>query len=48
VYTKSAKMMADGLTKALVQGTFESFREQMGLVDMREKLAERREEASAT
>lgn len=35
-------MMADGLTKALVQGTFERFREQIGLVDVREQLAERR------
>jgi hypothetical protein len=49
VYTESAKMMADGLTKALVQGAFESFREQMGLVDLRERLAERRrKEDSAT
>jgi hypothetical protein len=49
VYTESAKMMADGLTKALVQGAFESFREQMGLVDLRERLAERRRnEDSAT
>jgi hypothetical protein len=42
VYTESAKMMADGLTKALAQRPFESFREQMGLVDLRERLAERR------
>jgi hypothetical protein len=42
VYTESAKMMADGLTKALVQGAFERFREQIGLVDVREQLTERR------
>ncbi|KAL2137577.1 hypothetical protein VTI28DRAFT_8991 [Corynascus sepedonium] len=42
VYTESAKMMADGLTKALSQGAFESFRAMMGLVDVREQLEERR------
>ncbi|EAQ84333.1 hypothetical protein CHGG_08347 [Chaetomium globosum CBS 148.51] len=42
MYTKSAEMMADGLTKALVQEQFVSFREQMGLVDVRERLAESR------
>jgi hypothetical protein len=35
-------MMADGLTKALVQGPFESFRDLMGLVNVREQLVERR------
>jgi hypothetical protein len=43
MYTKSAEMMADGLTKALAQEQFVSFREQMGLVDVSERLAERRE-----
>ena len=36
-------MMADGLTKALAQEQFVSFREQIGLVDISERLAERRE-----
>jgi len=35
-------MMADGLTKALVQDQFVGFREQLGLVDISEKLAEHR------
>ncbi len=39
----SADMMADGLTKALAQEQFVSFREQIGLVDISERLAERRE-----
>jgi len=42
-YTESAKMMADGLTKALQQEPFVSFREQLGLVDVRERLAGNRE-----
>ena len=36
--------MADGLTKALVQEQFAGFREQLGMVDISEKLAERREQ----
>lgn len=42
VYTESAKMMADGLTKALVQAAYESFREKMGLVDVEKQIVERR------
>jgi hypothetical protein len=41
-YTKSAEMMADGLTKALQKGAWESFIEQMNLRDVRELIAERR------
>jgi hypothetical protein len=43
-YTKSAEMMADGLTKALVQEQFAGFREQLGMVDISERLAIRREQ----
>jgi hypothetical protein len=42
-YTESAKMMADGLTKALPREAFERFREQMALEDVTERLKERRE-----
>ena len=37
-YTESSEMMADGLTKALPRQSFERFRSQMGLVDIRERL----------
>lgn len=43
-YTKSAEMMADGLTKALVQEQFAGFRKQLGMVDISEMLAIRREQ----
>ena len=42
-YTKSAEMMADGLTKALTQEPFLRFREQLGLVDVGERLRARQE-----
>jgi hypothetical protein len=41
-YTKSAELMADGLTKALPKGTWESFIDQMNLQDVRELITERR------
>ena len=41
-YTKSAEMMADGLTKALPPGAWKNFLEQMNLQDVRQLLAERR------
>ena len=43
-YTKSAEMMADGLTKALVQEQFAGFRKQLGMVNISEMLAIRREQ----
>ena len=43
-YTKSVEMMADGLTKALVQEQFAGFRKQLGMVDISEMLAIRREQ----
>ncbi len=33
-YTESAKIIVDGLTKALVQDQFIKFREQLGIVDV--------------
>ena len=41
-YTESARMMADGLTKALTNNAFERFVEQMNLKDVSNLLAERR------
>ena len=41
-YTESARMMADGLTKALTNNAFERFEEQMNLKDVSNLLAERR------
>jgi hypothetical protein len=41
-YVKSEDMIADGLTKALQTGKFEVFRDQVGLVDISERLMERR------
>lgn len=43
MYVESARMKAGGLTKVLVQGKLESSREQMGVVDVLEQLAKRRE-----
>ena len=37
-------MMADGLTKALVQKQFAGFRKQLGMVNISEMLAIRREQ----
>ena len=42
-YTKSARMMADGLTKALQNNDFQRFVEQMNLQDIHHLLAKRRE-----
>ena len=42
-YTKSAKMMADGLTKALQNNDFLRFVDQMNLRDVRHLLAKKRE-----
>ena len=41
-YVRSGEMIADGLTKALQAEKFEIFRRQVGLVDISEKLRERR------
>ena len=41
VYTPSAKMMADGLTKALQNNAFRDFVEQIGLIDVGEQLGQR-------
>jgi hypothetical protein len=43
-YTRSAEMMADGMTKALPKGAWESFLEQMNLKDIEERITERRKE----
>lgn len=37
-YTKSAEMMADGLTKTLFQDRFNAFREMVGLVDTKDRV----------
>lgn len=42
-YTKSAEMLADGLTKALLNDAFERFVRQLGLEDISEQLDERRQ-----
>ena len=42
VYTPSALLMADGLTKALQGLKFKEFILQIGLVDIRERLESRR------
>ena len=42
-YTKSAQMLADGLTKALLNDAFDRFVRQLGLVDISEQLDERRQ-----
>jgi hypothetical protein len=42
VYTPSALLMADGLTKALQGPKFKEFILQIGLVDIRERLESRR------
>jgi len=39
-WTSTTEMPADGLTKALQQGTFERFRDQLGLVDITDVLAD--------
>ena len=44
VYTPSALLMADGLTKALQGPKFKEFIQQIGLVDIRERLERRRTE----
>ena len=41
-YTESAWMMVDGLTKVLINNTFECFVEQMNLKDVSNLLVERR------
>ena len=41
VYTPSAEIMADGLTKALQGTAFKTFVEQIGLVDVKDQLEER-------
>jgi len=41
-YTKSAEMMADGLTKPLAKGKWDKFLVQLGLVDISEMLKARR------
>ena len=41
VYTPSAEIMADGLTKALQGTAFKAFVEQIGLVDVKDQLEER-------
>jgi hypothetical protein len=38
VYTKSRDMIADGLTKVLLGEKFNRFRDQMGLVDIGDKI----------
>jgi len=38
VYTKSRDMIADGLTKVLLAEKFNRFRDQMGLVDIGDKI----------
>ena len=38
VYTKSRDMIADGLTKVLLADKFNRFRDQMGLVDISDKI----------
>ncbi|KAL1994660.1 hypothetical protein VTN49DRAFT_2130 [Thermomyces lanuginosus] len=47
-YTESSEMMADGLTKALPRQSFERFRNQMGLVDIRERLQEEGDPGTGT
>jgi len=42
-YTKSQDMIADGLTKVLPTETFLSFQQQMGLVDIRDKIKEQQD-----
>jgi hypothetical protein len=42
-YTESAKMMVDGLTKALQNNDFSRFVEHMNLRDIRHLLAKKRE-----
>ena len=44
MYTPSALLMADGLTKALQGPKFKEFIQQIGLVDIRERLERRRTE----
>ena len=44
VYTPSALLMADCLTKALQGPKFKEFIQQIGLVDIRERLERRRTE----
>ena len=44
VHTPSALLMADGLTKALQGPKFKEFIQQIGLVDLRERLERRRTE----
>lgn len=42
VYTKTEDMIADGLTKALTNTSFSKFTEQLGLVDIQERLGDER------
>lgn len=42
-YTSTGKMLADGLTKALSNTAFDAFIQQLGLVDVTDKLKEKRE-----
>ena len=42
-YTKSQDMIADGLTKVLPTETFLSFQQQMGLVDIRDRIQEQQD-----
>lgn len=42
-YTPTGKMLADGLTKALTSTAFDAFVQQLGLVDVTDKLKEKRE-----
>lgn len=41
-YTKSAEMLADSLTKALLNDAFDRFVRQLGLADISEQLDQRR------
>jgi len=41
-YTPSNDMIADGLTKALTKDSFDRFKRQVGLIDISDRLTERR------
>jgi hypothetical protein len=48
VYTKSRDMIADGLTKVLLAERFNRFRDQMGPVDIGDKIKDDKDQTKGT